>query len=125
MKKYCTECGYKIEYTAKQPNFCPSCGEGLNASARANKPAQTVIEQQPEIEESQEEVANIPQLQGLDIEIQPDVTKGVKLGQVFAEASENDDRPINDSYKPPRISKKKILDEFKREAGTLRNPKSD
>jgi predicted RNA-binding Zn-ribbon protein involved in translation (DUF1610 family) len=32
MKKYCSECGFCIEYTTSLPNFCPQCGAKINSS---------------------------------------------------------------------------------------------
>ena len=34
MKKYCSECGFCIEYTTSLPNFCPECGNKINPSAK-------------------------------------------------------------------------------------------
>ena len=49
---FCTECGHKIEYTDKKPNFCPSCGHGF---ATMNATKKKVVEQkQEEVEEKEE-----------------------------------------------------------------------
>lgn len=37
--EYCFKCGFKAEFTAQRPKFCPGCGEGFNTSvASVNTP---------------------------------------------------------------------------------------
>lgn len=38
---YCPECGERIEYSIKKPNFCPFCGAKVNMSASIKEKNQT------------------------------------------------------------------------------------
>ena len=33
MKKFCSECGYKVEYKFSPPKFCPNCGTPMGIAA--------------------------------------------------------------------------------------------
>lgn len=43
--EFCTQCGSKIEYSLKRPNFCSSCGTPLSEVAKAStNPTEETLE---------------------------------------------------------------------------------
>ena len=64
MKTYCPECGTKIEYTAKKPNFCINCGYAF-AGTKPPEPSY-----KDHLETIEEEPSQVPQLDGLDVELE-------------------------------------------------------
>jgi hypothetical protein len=64
----------------------------------------------------------IPQLNKLDVEFIPDASaRKVTFGQIMREAEQQDAPPQHDSsYTPSDMTTEEAMEEFKREAGTLR-----
>ena len=58
---YCGDCGARIIYAAKKPNFCEKCGNSLNPSSQATQKVET--------SEEENDNAVIPSINGTDIEI--------------------------------------------------------
>jgi len=59
--QFCMQCGSKVEYTLKIPNFCPSCGNAFNESAKASAPAPADAIEEPV--STEETLPNISQLE--------------------------------------------------------------
>jgi hypothetical protein len=100
----------------QKPNFCHNCGQSLGGSAAAQVEK---ISADYDEEEDSGQIVKLPNIQGLEVEIEPDRVVGVTFGQVFQQASVDDSRPSAD-VRRPRVAKKKILDQIKRESSTLR-----
>jgi len=94
------------------------CGKGFAGHAAVASLDDAEGEGDPDV--------SIPQLNKLDVEFIPDANaRKVTLGQIFEDAARQDAPPQNDlDYTPPETSSEQAMEEFKREAGTLR-PKPD
>lgn len=114
MKTYCPECGTKIEYTAKKPNFCVNCGYAF-AGTKAPEPSY-----KDHLETIEEEPSQVPQLNGLDYDLDfvTEKEKGFAFGDVVgtAPAPEEGDFPAEQS----QASSEEFLANFLKEAGTSR-----
>jgi len=114
MKIYCSHCGTPHDYGVQKPNFCMSCGKGIGADKDIKSPT-------PEIDAAHGEgTAQIPQLEGLEIEIQTTDKKKTTFGQIFEQASYDDAPPQFEKIQPQNISPDENQNLFQSEAGTLR-----
>ena len=84
--EFCTNCGSKIEYTLKKPNFCHSCGSPLNEKVNEVKPEQEM----PSIEKSESETLNV-NISKLDYSIQASPNK-LTFGDLISQASNDPNR---------------------------------
>ena len=106
-KTYCQTCGAVNMYHLEKPNFCQKCGKGFGgAIAEASD------------EENEEPEVSIPQLDGLEIEIDTGRPSTLKIGQLAGTNTSNE--KIEPYPRGKKQSKKEIQEEFKKEAGTLR-----
>lgn len=78
--QYCTSCGFKNVYGAVAPNFCGGCGANLKqlSSASVSTPMQT----QQVSNENLEGNERIPNIQGLEYEIQGVQHQKLTIGDV-------------------------------------------
>ena len=125
MKAYCMSCGSLLEFPAgKKPNFCFSCG--ANTATGKIAPKKTVAKSpQPkeEVNFDEEEELSVPDISGLDFDIQGSlkVSKS-SIGDIMSvsDGNENPHVPTEIKAKSKRVSKKKFMEQFKKEAGSLR-----
>ena len=106
-----------MAYTSEKPNFCMKCGKGFAG--------QTAVASLDDAEGEGDPDVSIPQLNKLDVEFISEKPTKVTFGQIFEDAARQDASPQNDAdYAPPEMSSEQAMEEFKREASTLR-PKPD
>lgn len=137
MKRYCTDCGSPTEYSIKKPLFCSTCGKSFektnqleslidkNLPQSIKKPVQPKISQSYEIEDDFEdvddtfgdEITKVPNINKLDVETFIEKAKGEKIEDLIKNPAKASRQP---RIKQPKISKKKILEDFKKEAGSIR-----
>ena len=118
-------CGSLLEFPAgKKPNFCFSCG--ANTATGKIVPKETITESlQPkeEVNFEEEEELSVPDISGLDFDIQGSlkVSKS-SVGDIMSvsDGNENPHIPTEIKDKGRKISKKKFMEQFKKEAGSLR-----
>ena len=140
MISYCFECGVKLEYQASaKPKFCHNCGtplvsdEQLSAACPRGEPGVSGpkgirAEDQESDDFGDDENLRVPEnLDGLEFEVTFAENQTVKLGDILeqsvreAEASNQIPNPLNiPTQKGRRTSQKKVMAQFKKEAGTLR-----
>ena len=145
MISYCFECGAKLEYQASaKPKFCHSCGtplvmgnkESKGRAAQAEKraphggPRDNALraEDQESDDFGDDEDLRVPEnLDRLDYEVTFAENQTFKLGDILeqsvreAEASNEMPNPLNiPPQKGRHVSQKKVVAQFKKEAGTLR-----
>mgnify|MGYP006079387023 CR=1 FL=1 len=117
MKIYCSHCGTPHDYGVQKPNFCMSCGEGIGTGKQGSK-AKTKLS--PEEANEEEGAIEIPQLDGLEIEIQMTDKKKTTFGQIFEQAAYDDAPPQFENIQAQNISPDENQNLFQSEAGTLR-----
>ena len=130
MKLYCTKCGGATAYTSEKPKFCSSCGTpfgGAIAAAPTRKRAEKKPLPENEYEEEDfEEDAEfvIDNLESLDVEIDTFREKGVKFGEALGAHSGQDVGDLNREADPLAVaSEEEFVKQFKKEAGTINQPK--
>jgi hypothetical protein len=114
MKKYCFSCGAKLEFSARnQPKFCAHCGKSLDALSHAH-------DEDEEVSEVEEKVVT-PMISGLDFDFDPETnkTKGDSFGSLIGTLEKVSGNKLPDNLPTP--SKEEMLEQYKKEAGTLRD----
>lgn len=119
MKIYCSDCGTPHEYSGKKPNFCVNCGYSFAGSERPSKA------ESEEIEESEEIIEEIPEIDTLQVEIEPYQSNSIKLGEAVDYSNGSDGQPQKATrQKGKRMTKKaneEFLKDWQKEAGTSRD----
>jgi predicted nucleic acid-binding Zn-ribbon protein len=117
MKTYCPDCGTKMEYTAKKPKFCIDCGY---AFAGVPKQQKANYQKSIEAEEDDDIPVNLPNIQGLEVELEVDRPTGFEFGSLIGTSSP----PRAEDFPKPDLkdqaSSKEFLADFLKEAGTSR-----
>jgi hypothetical protein len=142
MKRYCASCGSPTEYTIKKPLFCSSCAKPFDKIEE--KPTKSVIEniqiKKPTIakkiyiEEAEldndinydddQDVNEVPNISKLQIETQSDqVVRGVKLKDLMGTSGSENSKKERRKEKVKKVSKKQVLEDFAKEASSLRRSK--
>ena len=97
--EFCMNCGFKIQYSLKAPNFCPQCGTALQEGAEASIPSEV------------EEVVERPAVQwlskGLEYEISSTQGK-VTMGDLIQESKRNPDAPMERFDRPEAKPSNKV-----------------
>lgn len=133
LKIYCTECGSPTNYSVSKPKFCSNCGNPfekvvVNKVQLQKKTISQVknidIEEDDNYDETESEVNYVPEINKIDCEIIEVKNRGEKIGNIVGTSSggEKIKRPKN-GKKLTKAERKKFLEDFAREAGSLR-PKS-
>ena len=133
MKTYCSKCGHPNAYTTKKPKFCNECGESFaistskSTSTPPHKKEPIVIEEEEGLSEV---IEIIPDINGLEVEIESGKIVGTTLGEVVDSAANG---PMEETIIPQkgkkgrRMSKKareqrdqQFLDDWRKESGAIR-----
>ena len=116
--EFCMQCGSKVEFGLKAPNFCPSCGAPFNKDAKASVSDAEVEIETPIQEES------VPRLSKLEYSI-GDAAKPVTFGDLAAQTQSSTQpyekaaaRPL-----PPNVDGEDILKTTMAECASAREPK--
>jgi hypothetical protein len=141
MKRYCASCGSPTEYTIKKPLFCSSCAKPFDKLDEAPiKPVvQKVLMQKKTISSKKyiedidadvdadtdtdldmEDDVDVPNISKLEVEAEDETpkSKGIKIGSLMGTSSTPSKR--SKQTKNSKTSKKQTLEDFSKEAGTLR-----
>ena len=116
---YCQNCGKPSSYTSRKPNFCESCGFSFKTGEVEKSQATAGLEE--------DEVSLNINISDLDFEIERFEPPTVTLGEIAGTASETPAKKGKAKKNPKRskkaaeAAKQKTLDDFQKEAGTLRN----
>ena len=139
MKRYCIDCGAPTEYSLKKPIFCSNCGGLFEKNNENPEPIiekvqlqkKTIARQLPkpniELDNNYDEndndatdVTEVPNISNIQVEtdnIKKD--RGVKLRDLMGTESSSIKREKNKT-RGKKTSKKQILEDFAKEAGSLR-----
>ncbi len=116
MKTYCYNCGKQVVYGSHgKPKFCMHCGSDLNSTKES-----TASEQETEGAFAEEElITEIPSIDGLDFTYDQPPQRKVTLSEI---AGTKDPGHGQVEMERPRYeSTKEAMEEYRREAGQLRN----
>lgn len=118
MKIYCPDCGNRLEYAAKKPNFCVNCGYKF-AGAQVEHIAPVPDEQYAEEER---EPSDFYHLGGLHVDMDVPKPRGVKFGDICGIASQDNGTKAGDVYTRPSddIPKEEVLRQLRQEGSTAR-----
>jgi hypothetical protein len=122
MKVYCPTCGSGTDYSLKKPKFCAGCGEAFSALNKT--PAKRVFKADPHNpvatiqEEVEEEEFEMPDMNGLDVDI--------RAGRLFnvmslKDLAGTDKGGYDDGYvreADPTYSVESLAEDFLRDAGS-------
>jgi len=125
MRIYCQHCGSVINFSGKKPNFCNSCGINFATGKKTPQKESARIEEKQIIKsegDSEDEHLRVPDISKLDFNLEGTLkVAGTKIGEMSSISSDSQAVEYTPtSAKGPRISKKKFLEQFKQEAGSLR-----
>ena len=125
MRIFCQHCGSALNYVGQKPNFCNSCGANFATGKRAPLKERALIKEERTIEDnedSDEENLRVPDISKLDFNLEGSLkVAGTKIGDMSSISSDSQAVDYSPSEtKGKRISKKKFLEQFKQEAGSLR-----
>jgi len=147
MKRYCISCGSPTEYSTKKPLFCSSCGKSFDKIQQAevrpvvqkNLTQKKTIASKKHIEDENSDLdidydndndnldqndVIVPEISQLEVETDSQENfknKGEKISSLIGTSSSKSKR--NKIIKNSKISKKQILQDFAKEAGTSRRSK--
>jgi len=121
MNIYCQSCGQLHKYVSAKPNFCTNCGSGLSVGV-APPLAKKTLDLEEDAPETKQEL--VTSLEKLAFDYQDFSSKRThKLGNIAGtHAGEGGGKAEREPIpKAKRVTKKAFLQEFKREAGSLRS----
>ena len=136
MKRYCTSCGSPTEYSVKKPIFCSNCGNSFD-KIQINKVTPKSIPEKRTINpvvannldyeiDNEADDVNIPNISQIQIDVDSDnnpKAKWIKLGELLGTSSPSERKP-REKIKGKKNSKKQILEDFAKEAGTIKRSKN-
>jgi hypothetical protein len=114
---YCGDCGARIIYAAKKPNFCEKCGNSLNPASQGTQ----------KVETSEEEIDGpaFPSIDKLEVETQLYANNSVRMEDLIESQRLSPNAPMGggsaeaaEYREPHNLSSDQIMEEFRREAGT-------
>jgi hypothetical protein len=137
MKRYCLDCGSPTEYSLKKPVFCANCGNPFEKNNQVSQPVvqkvqfqkptiakktylpEVNIEDDQDFDHDEEDVANTPIISKIQVETAIETSnRGVKLKDLMGTGENVKRNKIKTKGK--KTSKKQILEDFAKEAGSLR-----
>lgn len=140
MKRYCLDCGAPTEYSLKKPVFCANCGNPFEKNNQVTQPAVQKVQLQkptiakktyiPEVDldddqdfdDNEENITSVPQISNIQVETATErPNRGVKLKDLMGTGENTKRNKIKTKGK--KTSKKQILEDFAKEAGSLRKSK--
>jgi len=136
MKRYCTSCGSPTEYSVKKPIFCSNCGNSFD-KVQTNKVTPKPIPEKRTINpvvannldyeiDNETDDVNVPNISQIQIDVDSDnnlKAKGIKLGELLGTSSPGEKKP-REKIKGKKNSKKQVLEDFAKEAGTIKRSKN-
>lgn len=140
MKRYCLDCGAPTEYSLKKPVFCSNCGSSFEKNIQVSQPVvQKVQLQKPtiakkmyipevdidedyDLDDNDETITNVPKISKIQVETASEnPNRGVKLKDLMGTGENIKRNKIK--IKSKKTSKKQVLEDFAKEAGSLRKNK--
>jgi hypothetical protein len=138
LKLYCPECGNPTSYSVSKPKFCSNCGNSFEKTIinkiQTEKPSFNKIQPSKKViarneedfdddEDDFQEINYVPDIKKLDCDIIESKKQNLKIKDIIGTADPIDNSQRNKTKKLSKTERKKFLEEFQKEAGSLR-PKS-
>lgn len=143
LKIYCTDCGSPTSYTSAKPKFCSACGTPFDKlvvnkvllqknTVDQPKPQRRILPtlEKKAVAENYEgddddsdysDVNHVPEINNLDIEIEKNpISNKTKIGDIIGSAKSPSKREKIKGKPTTKADRKKFLEDFKREAGSIR-----
>jgi len=135
MKRYCLDCGAPTEYSLKKPVFCANCGNSFEKNAQASQPVvqkpiiakktyipDVDVDDDQDFNDNEEDVTAVPEISKIQVETSTErPSRGVKLKDLMGTGENAKRNKIK--AKGKKTSKKQIIEDFAKEAGSLRKNK--
>ena len=123
---YCPDCGTKMSYGSKKPNFCMGCGYSFDKSVGASVKPNSSEGVSPEggstvtSTDDNQLSGEYNSMEGLEVDYIGPAYTGTKIGEL-AGTLPGDYQPLGKQKKKGRRpSKKKIFEDFQKEAGAIK-----
>ena len=125
MTVYCRQCGSSMNFAGQRPNFCNSCGSNITTGKKTPKKTPPPKEEERIEEDFEDENLSVPDISKLEFSLEGSLkVSGTRIGDMSSVSSEAQTMEYTpSSVKAPRVNKKKFLEAFKTEAGSLRKGK--
>lgn len=104
--EYCTQCGHKNIYSLKPPKFCGNCGEPLSNQSISRSNLASTRKKSVKLMEDETDIDYVPDIQGLDCEIEHNQGSYFKFESLFDQRSN-----------PQGIARRDLKDKKPRENG--------
>ena len=119
IKQFCSDCGHLNLYSYEKPLFCPKCGYSFGGVKASTKQTEATA-----VLEDDDEIGSVPDLSELDFEVARYESKAPTIGNVASEGPP-DEKKGNSGIAAKRgpvspTDEKKFLQEFLKEAGSLK-----
>lgn len=125
MNQFCHNCGKQVLLGS---NFCASCGTNLKSLTSKPEPIKaqaSFVPFNPRDDDDEDAIDNIVKLDvkisKLELDIRGQATQSETLASVMSQSAPLP--PQDKRNEAPAINEKEFMNEFQREAGTLRNEK--
>lgn len=115
LRIFCQNCGSKHEYTDLKPIFCCQCSASFDSSAPKPTLKPKVVISQTNDDDEDDGGEEVPEIEKLDVEVEVRRRK-----QTIADIVGTPKQEIT-REKPKKLTKKQFLEEFRREAGSIKN----
>ena len=126
MKIYCPQCGSPTAYVGPKPKFCSSCGNALSALAKKEEHKNYTIHEDIDIEEEPSQQMDIGNMNRLDVEIESFGNSKVTIKEIMESQGTKTQGELNlPKMEPHQQTSDQVLEDFKKEAGTLRNKNAE
>ena len=126
MKMYCSSCGSPTEYSVNKPKFCSNCGNSFfgNKPEVKKQKINIDVDIEDENEDSEEyednaSMESIKKIRSLDYEINTPKKSKQTIGDLVG-TSDGREETFNNDIPQKKLSRKEFLEQFSKEAGSLR-----
>ena len=122
MKIYCQNCGSKIEFSpSNKPKFCQGCGSSLELGKSLSREENSDGDREADdIQDVDEDSVSVPNITGLEIDLEVPSQSKETLGDLVAGNSEGYTSSGPDNPYARETKKGEALENLKKEGGTLR-----
>ena len=121
MKAYCYQCGQGMDYVGASPNFCMRCGVkigDLHATLQEDAIEDPIEEIKAKIDQ-EKPLETIPDITALEVEVEIP-SNSITLGEIAGTIPSSQNKDDFKTLGRKKVSKKKFLENFQKEAGSLR-----